>query len=269
MCPGYSATPKRAEAGMIPNYRRISPFSRSPLFVVLAASIAVTPAGARSAPVTVPLDLQAGDYYYLAFVTSGQRDATSTDIADYDAFVNAQADLSYPNVAAISWKAIASTATVSAKDHLGLESDYPIYLLDGMTRVVYPRLDSLWSGMLDNAVGIDEKGSSDFATGQIVWTGTNASGQKDIALGDTFPTSGLSGSANDLWVIWDQRPSSFRAKFYAVSDLQVVTAVPEPVSLAVWAVLGGSLVASSLRRRRFEHARNHAAATTTLLDCRT
>ena len=36
--------------------------------------------------------LQPGDAYHLFFVTDGMRDATSTDIADYNAFVRAEAE---------------------------------------------------------------------------------------------------------------------------------------------------------------------------------
>ena len=50
-----------------------------------------------AAPVTAPTSLNVGDQYRLVFVTSAVRDATSTNIADYIAFVsgvaNGQAEL--------------------------------------------------------------------------------------------------------------------------------------------------------------------------------
>ena len=42
---------------------------------------------------TVPTGLNGGDQYRLVFVTSTTRDATSSDIADYNAFVNYAASL--------------------------------------------------------------------------------------------------------------------------------------------------------------------------------
>ena len=67
---------------------------------------------------TVPPGLNPGDQYRLAFVTSTTRDATSTDIADYNTFVLGVANSSAA-LAALSttWKAIGSTATADARDN--------------------------------------------------------------------------------------------------------------------------------------------------------
>ena len=80
--------------------------------------------GAAQAAILLP-SLNPGDQYRLVFVTSGTRDATSSNIADYNNFVNdaahASTDLNTALTAAgftpsaINWTAIASTATTSAK----------------------------------------------------------------------------------------------------------------------------------------------------------
>jgi hypothetical protein len=46
-----------------------------------------TASAVQAAIVTVPTGLNPGDQYRLVFVTSGTRDATSTNIADYNTFV--------------------------------------------------------------------------------------------------------------------------------------------------------------------------------------
>ena len=65
--------------------------------VAAIALCGLTTTGAMAAPVTAPTSLNVGDQYRLVFVTSAVRDATSTNIADYNAFVsgvaNGQAEL--------------------------------------------------------------------------------------------------------------------------------------------------------------------------------
>jgi len=65
-----------------------------------------------------PPGLNIGDQYRLVFVTSGTRNAQSSNIADYNSFVTAQANqnavLSALNT---TWTVIGSTATVDARDN--------------------------------------------------------------------------------------------------------------------------------------------------------
>lgn len=49
--------------------------------IVMLAAISIMPITADAAPITLPIGLNPGDEYRLAFVTSTTRDATSTDIA--------------------------------------------------------------------------------------------------------------------------------------------------------------------------------------------
>jgi hypothetical protein len=98
-------------------------------------------------PTTVPSGLSPGDKYRLAFVTSTTRDATSSDIADYNAFVTAVAN-TVPALTELgtTWTAIGSTAAVDARDNTntnpGNAEGVPIYLLDGtlLVRAVARRL---------------------------------------------------------------------------------------------------------------------------------
>src|SRR5215471_8873092 len=87
------------------------------LFSALALSLSVAGEG-RAAPITVPPSLSPGDQYRLVFVTSTRRTATSSSIGDYNLFVTNAAN-TVPELAALgtTWTAIASTATVDARDN--------------------------------------------------------------------------------------------------------------------------------------------------------
>ena len=90
---------------------------RRPAFTTLFFFAIVLSLGRQAAAEIIipPPDLRPADQYRLIFLTSGIRDATSTDIEDYNAFVQQHANAS-PELAAlgVEWKAAASTATRSS-----------------------------------------------------------------------------------------------------------------------------------------------------------
>ena len=159
--------------------------------VALAATLG-TASAAQAALVVVPPDLAVGDQYRLVFVTEGKRDATSTDIDDYNTFVTSQVRLSIlpgttdtalyqalnaagidPNT--ITWKAIGSTASVDARDNTGtnptLSTGVPIYLIDG-NRVANNNAD-IWDGSI--LTGIDRT-PQESGVLTLVWSGTSDDG---------------------------------------------------------------------------------------------
>ena len=88
--------------------------------LLVFATFAVAPLASSAAPITVPTDLNVGDQYRLAFVTSTTRNATSFTLSDYNDFVTEAAE-SVTELLALgtTWKAIGSTATVDARDNTG------------------------------------------------------------------------------------------------------------------------------------------------------
>lgn len=89
-----------------------------------------------SAQLFRPPGLLEGDEYRLAFVTSVGRDALSTEINDYNAFVQSVADASLLGRDNVTWRAIASTADVHAWDNTLtnrnlLGNGVPVYHPDG------------------------------------------------------------------------------------------------------------------------------------------
>lgn len=213
--------------------------------VAVVAAISVS-TSTLAAPIVSPLALGPGDTYRLAFVTSAARDATSTDISDYNAFVtavaNSQSELAGLNT---SWYAIASTDSVAARDNTGTgpsNPGVPIYLLDGSTRIADNNSD-LWDGGIDNPLNIDETGSvAGGATGFLqVFAGTNPFNGLQEG-GDT-----LGSASGVVWTGWtvfsdDRWTSSFLASaasvrsIYAISDEITIPAVsvPEPGMLALF-----------------------------------
>ena len=161
----------------------LSPLTPRALACLLAA-FAVASLGLASeslaVPITVPTGLSPGAQYRLAFVTSTTRDATSSNIADYNAFVTATAN-AVPELAALgtTWTAIASTSSVYAQDNTSTNpgiTGVPIYLLNDT--LLASDNANLWGGWgsspLVNPLRYDENA---VLLGDVyVWTGTDADG---------------------------------------------------------------------------------------------
>jgi hypothetical protein len=209
------------------------------------------------AGIVVPTGLSPGSKYYLAFVTQGTHNAVSTNIADYNSFAQSQAALN-PSLTGtnegVTWKALGSTASVSAVSNLGL-GEFPIYLLNGMTKIA-DGVSDLWDGSIDAALNRNQfLGTVD----DFVLTGTGSDGNPSLALGNTESSmmsnliggtvlSGWTSFTNGFWVA---APNGFdpgdSRRFYAFSSLLTVPA-PEPsgATLATWAAVG--LLAAGRRR---------------------
>ena len=140
---------------------------------------------AAQAAILLP-SLTPGSQYRLVFVTSGTRDATSTNIADYNQFVNnaAQASTNLNTAlttagltpSAINWTAIGSTAAVNARVNTATratDTSVPIYRLDAATQVAAGNSD-LWDGTILAEISVDEGGNTQGRAG--VWTGSTALG---------------------------------------------------------------------------------------------
>jgi hypothetical protein len=175
----------------------------------------------------VPSDLNPGDEYHVAFVTATGRNALSSDIADYNAFVQSQAEAagSVTENWGVSWFAIASTAAVNASDNIAV-STAPIYLLTDV-RLADDATD-LWDGTIQNLLNINQFEQTESSAD--IWTGTQSDGTAFLTqqLGTANPRQGFSGSllAAD-WVSFgnSEDATTLRAT-YAVSER--VNVIPEP-----------------------------------------
>ncbi len=181
----------------------------------------------------VPPGLQPGEQYRILFLTDGARDATSTDIADYDAFVTAEAESSPPMAALQTrWRAVAGTPGLSASEHTETVpgspgANVPIYRPDGVRVETGSR--QLWlarsSNPLLSSPAVTQTGV--LTTGVVVWTGTNPTGilAGAIALGRDRPTAGTSGSRSYPWCYGGTPTNNRSNRLYGISD---VLTVPVP-----------------------------------------
>ena len=202
-----------------------------------------------AAPITAPTGLIAGDQYRLAFLTSATRTATSSNIADYNAFVTGVAN-AVPELTALSttWKAIASTSGVFARDNTGTNpsvngTGVPIYLLND-TKLADTNLD-LWDGTIDLPLNVSETGTVLLGLGSV-WTGTSTAGTNCGAytLGSVNACVGRRISTNSQWIYNGLNGSSGAYSMYALSAS--LTYVPEP-GTALLLSLG--LLSLSVHRR--------------------
>ncbi len=207
---------------------------RAGMAIVATAWFALPTSQSFAAPITTPTDLLPGAQYRLAFLTAGTRNAASTDIADYDAFVTAEAN-SVPELSSLSttWQVIGSTATVDARDHTGTDPfgpGVPIYRLDDI-RLVDDYAD-LWDGDLDAPLEVDQNGIVPGIF--LVYTGTGFPGIATVPLGGVTVAVGASFETGTAWaqVGLEAQPSAIDRPFYAISAVLTVP-VPEAGTLSM------------------------------------
>ncbi len=179
---------------------------------------------------STPTGLAPGAKFRYIFLTSGTTTATSTDIATYNSFVNLNADSSTYNGKVVTWAAVGSTATVSARDNVGgYGTSVPVYLVDGT--IVADNLTTgskgLWSGTLPVKIDMHIDKTID-ATAQV-FTGSSADGTiNSLKLGDARVTFGYSDSINsDYWITHTNKLATTASYMYAVSQ-ELTNSVPEP-----------------------------------------
>jgi hypothetical protein len=235
------------------------------LFGVLCTTLFMLVAGSASAAVvTVPVGLNPGDMYRLVFVTSSTRNATSTNIADYNAFVTGVANTQVELLGlGTTWSAIGSTSTVDARDNTGTNpstdgAGVPIYLLDG-SLFVQNNAD-LWNATVarNNSLSVQQDGVS-ISGAAFVWTGTwhdgTAATPNSFGGGNCSSVSfdcvevGFTSAIDCNWVgcnVIDQRNSSYR--LYGMSD--ILTVAPVPVPAGVWLFGSGLIGLIGIARRK-------------------
>ena len=185
---------------------------------IVSAGVALATLGtsaAQAALVVVPTGLAPGAQYRLVFVTAGTRDATSTDINDYNTFVTNEATGGTPGIDTaldtaldaagfdpntITWKAIGSTASVAARDNTGTNpssTGVPIYLIDG-NRVANNNAD-LWDGSIITPINVTQNDSAPSHPPIYTGTQTNGNGYNELGGGGGYAQIGHLNDTNE-WV---------------------------------------------------------------------
>lgn len=195
--------------------------------------------------ITPPSDLAPGAKYYLLGIFGGGGfgvTGQSSNIADYDAFVNSMASTS--GFSSITWKALGSTSSVNARDHLNL-GNFPIYRPDNV-RLANNATD-LWDGSIAASAG------GLILPNSFVWTGSNTDGTAGLFyLGSATPVIGFTQFTDANWINHrHDLPASGSHRMLGVSQLLTVggagSAVPEPATLTFWSVAASIMFL--LRRR--------------------
>ena len=183
-----------------------------------------------------PSGLAAGTKFRLLFASSGRRDATSTDIGDYNDFVKSQAG-SADALAAIrpysgTFTALASTASVDARDNTSTTgAGEAIYWLNGAQ--LADNYADLYDGSWDNRTAKNEKGDTDEGY-RLVWTGSNANGTKHANEPLGADPRGAVGNVNSSYppILYTGAFNSDRARtehhrLYGLSPVFTVDAAPQ------------------------------------------
>jgi hypothetical protein len=222
------------------------------LCLVLATVAAARPS--LSAPVppalshAVPAGLQAGDRFHLLFVTRDGRNANSTDIADFNAFVNSAADSAGigPATGSVDWFAVASTPAIHARDNAFVQA--PVYNMQG--ELLASSFADMWDGALAAAVKFDEHATA-IIPFHHVWTGSRKDGtafpMRELGRIPTAEIGDLKLS-NGNWLETSNAALLVEFHLYALSEPLVV--VPEPAALAMIGCAIFGLVARRRPRRR-------------------
>ena len=167
-----------------------------PLLALLATGAAAQTVVPGDWPLK-PSGLSAGDQFRLMFITSTTRDATSSNIADYNSFVQTRAAAGHTSIRSYSaqFHALGSTATVDARDNTSTTgTGVPIYWLGGAKAADdYP---DFYDGSWDSAAVRNESGGT-VGTTISYWTGSDPDGTEGFiggvfsaALGATFVRRG-------------------------------------------------------------------------------
>ena len=140
----------------------------------------------------IPDGITSGGSFRLLFVTGGKSNATSTEIGDYNDFVQNQANLANDSGAPIrdfkaEFRAVISTTAVHARDNIAATgTGVPIYWLNGDK--IADNYAGFYDGTWDSTVGRNQHGT--IITARDVWTGSNNDGTKNIEGGATSRAAG-------------------------------------------------------------------------------
>ena len=173
---------------------------------------------------------QHDDTYHLVFVTLGTRNGISSDIGDYNAFVQAAADAAGIGATeSVTWYAIGSTATVDAKDNAVVSG--PVYNMSTNMRpeLVATNASDMWDGDITGPILYTENREIPdygvYPPSRFVYTGSGSSGVANRPLGSFKPMVGGSDDTNGEWiaVLWAAVLQHEGFRLYGLSEpLKVV-----------------------------------------------
>ena len=242
----------------VSGYAEEVPDDKTTIIQKLPAGVEPTPPPNIPDKGEIPLDwslapdgLEAGDRFRLLFLSSTTRNAESTDISDYNGFIQGLAAAGHPDIRAYSsqFRAVACTTSVNARDNTGTNSTYgktvPIYWLNGAKTA--DDYADFYDGSWDQEVTVrNESGTSvtvpSSSATYAAWTGCDHNGTEGFeasdsaALGTTLPWVGtlnytLSSDYGPLNQDDDNDPKASLNHLYGLSPIFVVMPPPAEVPL--------------------------------------
>ena len=194
----------------------------------------------------IPTGLTAGDKFRLIFLTNTGHLPTSTDIADYNTYVQGQAASGHDDIQDYSswFRVLGSTATTAARDntettYTATKKGFPIYWLNG-SKVADDYEDFYDQSWDDEANPRNRAGA--VVTADQVWTGSHYDGQRShsaptvsAGLGTSLVRLGRLNhdSSSPLHSLSGNAPI-INYPYYALSGVFVVAGVTiTPTSLTV------------------------------------
>ena len=236
-------------------------------FVVAAAAPRQVPANWA----LTPEGLDVGDEFRLLFLTSTKRDATSSDIDDYNSFVQTAAAAGHTGIRDHSqdFYAVASTADTDARDNTGTtytasDKGVPIYWLGG--NQLADDYEDFYDGTWDDELAVRDESGATYSGLTIlyrVWTGSNDDGTKFTSTTGVVGLGTSASGGNGVGVInfpaaasdpftpnpiygANSDPANFTYPLYALSLPFVVAAAADEPALLVEPQVLGSVVTLEL-----------------------
>ena len=194
-----------------------------------------------------------GDTYRFAFFTSVARTAESSDISEYNTWVQNLANVTTVYDIGVNegvtWKVIASTADIDARDNTSTNTGVngpgeTIFLLDGSTVVANDYAD-LWDGSIQHIIDLTEQGA---IYTWWPWTGTYLDGTATGPLGNGGEVvQGRSDITTEwIWRVWTSDPDHLEHNMYALSEpLLIIStdpALPDVEAGSDWVTWSGASV---------------------------
>ena len=143
----------------------------------------------------IPTGLAVGDQFRLLFLSSTKRNASSTDIATYNTFIQTRAAAGHTDIRAYSagFRVVGCTAAVDARDNTSTtytasDKGVPIYWLDG-TKAADEYEDFYDGSWDDEANDKNESGTDAHDTthqANYPWTGCDHDGTEAVTGADSF-----------------------------------------------------------------------------------
>ena len=193
-----------------------------------------------------PSDIDGGTSFRLLFVTSTTRNATATNIATYNTYVQGRAKAGHSAITdscGDQFKVLGSTS-VNARDNTSTTgTGEAIYWLNSNNKVADNYAD-FYDGSWDSRLERDESGARASRSPDRVFTGSRSNGTREGGrqLGvNGFVRTGILGSGSPLNS--SSRNASGLGKFYAISPIFMVEEPPK-ITSSTLVEAGSSLVLS-------------------------